>query len=67
MIRVETLTLTDVRLKQTREYFDAGTGPYLVEYEASAPAPSISNGFYQEGSLTDFIMLEDGASFLLQE
>jgi len=29
--------------------------------------PVTGNGILQEGSTTDFIMLEDGTSFLLQE
>lgn len=40
MIRVETLNLTDVRMKARLAYFDAGYGPTVFENTASSPGPS---------------------------
>lgn len=39
MIRVETLNLTDVRMKARLAYFDAGYGPTVFENTASSPTP----------------------------
>jgi len=41
MISVETLNLSDVRMKFWRDYFDAGYGPRIVEGNAGAPPPPV--------------------------
>ena len=69
MIRVETLNLTDIRMRPRLEYFDAGYGPSVFENSAGAPPPPppvITNGILQEAG-TYFIMMEDGSSYILQE
>lgn len=44
-----------------------GTGLSFQGFGGGGPGPVTGNGILQEGSVTDFIMLEDGTSFLLQE
>ena len=44
MIRVETLNLTDVRMKARLAYFDAGYGPTVFENTASSPTPPGPSG-----------------------
>jgi hypothetical protein len=36
-------------------------------FGGGTPGPPGANGILQEGSLVDFIMLENGTEFLLQE
>lgn len=43
-----------------------GEGPTVFNIPGGA-APPGANGILQEGSLVDFIMLENGTEFLLQE
>lgn len=66
MIRIETLSFTDIQMRPRREYFDAGYGPSVFENSTSAPSPVITNGILQEAGI-DFIMMEDGTSYILQE
>lgn len=48
--------------------YDVGDGPYVVAPVGPPPTPPvISNGILQEGSLTDFIMMENGTDYILQE
>jgi hypothetical protein len=44
-----------------------GNGLSFQGFGGGPTPPVISNGILQEGSLTDFIMLEDSTSYLLQE
>jgi hypothetical protein len=67
MIYVESPSVTDFRIKQRLEYFDAGRGPHLVANPSSAPTPSGPKGalLLEDGS--SFLLLEDGSSKLLKE
>lgn len=44
-----------------------GNGLSFQGFGAAPPGPPGANGILLEGSLTDFLMEEDGTSFLLQE
>jgi len=38
MITVDTLNISDIRLRYWREYFDAGPGPFVTEGNGSSPS-----------------------------
>ena len=50
---------------QTPPYYDAGRGVWIAAPLDYTP-PVISNGILQEAG-SDFIMMEDGTSYILQE
>jgi hypothetical protein len=53
---------------QTPPYYDAGRGVWIaapLDY-TPPPPPVISSGILQEAG-SDFIMMEDGTSYILQE
>lgn len=39
----------------------------LADVTGGGPPPVITNGILQEGSIIDFIMMEDNTSYILQE
>lgn len=39
MIIVDTLNLSDIRMRFWRDFFDAGYGPNVLEGNASSPSP----------------------------
>jgi hypothetical protein len=41
MITVDTLNISDIRLRYWREYFDAGPGPFVTEGNGSSPTPPV--------------------------
>ena len=43
------------------------TPPGLLADVSASPGPPGNNGILQESSTTDFLMQEDGTSYLLQE
>jgi len=54
--------------RQTPPFYDAGLGVWQaapLDY-TPPPPPVISNGILQEAG-SDFIMMEDGTSYILQE
>ena len=42
MITVDTLNISDIRLRYWREYFDAGSGPFVTEGNGSSPTPPVN-------------------------
>jgi hypothetical protein len=42
MITVDTLNISDIRLRYWREYFDAGPGPFATEGNGSSPTPALA-------------------------
>jgi hypothetical protein len=66
MIRVQTIGLSDIRIQPRSNIYDVGNGVTVYENSASAPTPGVSNGILLESS-SDFLMLEDNVSYLLQE
>lgn len=46
--------------------YEVGDGPYAISLTGAAPPPA-GDKILLEGSLVDFLMLENGTDYLLQE
>lgn len=66
MIRVRDINQIEVAISDRPASWDAGTGPIVIELSESPAPPVPNNGIFLE-NLVDFLMLEDGVSYLLQE
>ena len=61
MITVDTLNISDIRLRYWREYFDAGPGPFVSEGNGSSPAPSDIEILTRDAST---ILTRDGSTVI---
>jgi len=68
MLKVNT-SAQKVDVNWHRLPYGTGEGPTVFNLPSGGgpPPPPVSNGILLEGSLTSFLMLEDGTSYLLQE
>ena len=54
------------RIKRYLDYYQPSYGVRMLSPETVATPPAITNGILQEAG-ADFVMMEDGTSYILQE